>query len=49
MNNSNLINQKRTLLQAVRVLTDNGHHDLAQAVWDAAIQPRKVLLPGEHK
>ena len=28
--------QRKTLLHAVRVLTNHGHHGLAQQLWDAA-------------
>ena len=45
-----LITQKKALLSAVRVLTDHGHHVLAQQLWDASadLKQRRVLLPGEH-
>ena len=48
---ADVIGQRKTLLQAVRVLTKHGHHDLAQQLWDASasLDQRRVLLPGEYQ
>ena len=43
-----LIEDKKALLAAVRVLTNHGHHVLAQQLWEAQLKPHRVLLPGEH-
>lgn len=50
MQRTTLIEQRKALLQAVRVLTNNGHHALAQQLWDASssLDHRRVLLPGER-
>jgi hypothetical protein len=50
MTYSNILEQRKVLLKAVRVLSDSGHPALAQEVWDATINPNKtrVLLPGER-
>ena len=44
-----LSDQRKTLLQAVRVLSNHGHHALARQLWDvsSSIHQRRVLLPGE--
>ena len=50
MNKQSLIEQKRALLKAVRVLTNHGHHALAQQLWETTsdLDRRRVLLPGER-
>ena len=47
---SDLLAQKRALLKAVRVLTDHGHHVLAQELWEASanLKTKRVMLPGEY-
>lgn len=47
INNTDLLTSKRTLLNAVKLLSENGHDKLAEAVWRAAISPKRVLLTGE--
>ena len=48
MTYSQIFEQRRALLQAVRVLTNHGHHELAQQLWDTAITNKtRVVLPGE--
>ena len=44
------IEQRKVLLAAVKILTNNGKHSLAQQLWDAAggLDQRRVLLPGER-
>ena len=49
MTYSQIFEQRKALLQAVRVLTSHGHHDLAQQLWDTSITNKtRVLLPGER-
>lgn len=45
MTRTPLIEQKRALLNAVRVLTDHGHHVLAQQLWEttSALDNRKAV------
>ena len=45
-----LIAQRQALLQAVTVLWENDHQDLAQQLWNVGYQlkARRVLLPGEQ-
>ena len=47
---TDLITQRKALLQAVRVLTDHGHHVLAQELWEASanLKTKRVMLPGEY-
>jgi len=33
---SPVLERKRTMLQAVRILTNSGYHDLAQSLWELA-------------
>ena len=49
MTYSHIFEQRKALLQAVRVLTNHGHHELAQRLWEVNIShtQRRVLLPGE--
>ena len=50
MTYSHIFEQRKALLKAVRVLSDNGHHALAQQLWDTTISKRQqVLLPGERQ
>lgn len=46
---ADLIGQRKALLQAVRVLSNHGHHCLAQQLWDASanLKQQRVVLPGE--
>ena len=46
---TNTFEQRKALLQAVKLLADNGHLELAQAVWEAETSKKRVLLPGEHQ
>ena len=49
MTYSQIFEQRKALLHAVRVLTSHGHHALAQQLWDATITNKtRVLLPGER-
>ena len=47
------IEDRRIILQAVKALSENGHHRMAQTLWDDAINPysstpqKRVSLPGE--
>ena len=40
---------RKALLAAVRVLTNHGHHALAQQLWEAQLKPHRTLLPGEYQ
>ena len=37
MSHLTIFEQRKALLQAVRVLTNHGHHQLAQQLWDTAL------------
>ena len=45
-----ILSQRKALLQAVTVLWNNDHQELAQRLWDVGYQlkAKRVLLPGEQ-
>ena len=45
-----ILSQRKALLQAVTVLWNNDHQELAQQLWNATITNKtRVLLPGEKR
>ena len=41
------LERQADVLRAVRYLTNHGKHREAQAIWNLAFKPQRVLLPGE--